>query len=81
MDTRIHTRFPRWIRVSIAGVRPAGRDGFGYPSQGSGSPGAMDPGIHRGHAASRGQVGPGAPAARRGQARAERAAAAAAREP
>jgi len=33
MDTRTHTRFPRWVRVSIARSGPAGRDRSGNPSQ------------------------------------------------
>src|SRR6185437_13434560 len=37
----------RWIPEST----PVFRDGSGYPSRGSGSPGAMDPAIHRRHAA------------------------------
>lgn len=37
MDSRIHTRFPRWIRQSIAGLGQRGCDGFGNSPPGGGS--------------------------------------------
>ena len=50
MDTLIHTRFPRWIRASIAGTSPARRDGSGHPSQARRPPGHAGPGPGAGQA-------------------------------
>src|SRR6185437_9477750 len=50
MDARIHTRFPRWIRVSIAPDDASKRDGSPDPSHRTArnrAPDAMDCRIHR----------------------------------